>query len=65
MEDGEVAAAFDEVKADLIAEWERTFKPDERENLWRTVNALTLVRSKLASMMSGASEGQMAAIKRG
>jgi len=66
LEDGELGAAFDEVKADLIAEWERTFDPAEREALWRAVNSLSLVRARLASFMSGAarSDGAMAAVRR-
>lgn len=64
MEDGDLNAAFDSVKADMMAEWERTHDASERENLWRAVNTLNLVRARLASMMSGANDGSMSAIRR-
>lgn len=67
LEDGELGAAFDDVKADLIAEWERCFDAGEREALWRAVNTLNLVRGRLASFAGGAArgDGAMAAVRRG
>lgn len=62
MEDGEINAAFDEVKAEFVAEWQRTFDAGERENLWRAVRVLELVRQRMASW--GAADGSMSAIKR-
>ena len=64
LEDGELGIAFDEIKADLHAEWERTHDAAERENIWRAINSLNLVRSKLGSMMSGANDGTISAIRR-
>lgn len=64
MQDGEINSAFDDVRADFIEEWERTHDPDERENLWRAVKIVSLVRQRLANYASAASDGSMSAIRR-
>lgn len=52
MEDGDLKSAFDDVEADLTAEWQRCFDAVERENLWRAQNVLRMIRTKLTQFGS-------------
>lgn len=64
LENGELDAAFRDVKADLHAEWERCFDSQERDNLWRSLHILNLVREKLTSLAGAANDGSLSAIRR-
>jgi hypothetical protein len=52
LEDPNTQEAFAAVKADIVAEWERTFDRDERENLWRAINTIERVKTWLLSSAS-------------
>lgn len=66
LEDGDFQSAWDDVKADFIAEWERAHDQAERENLWRAVDILNRVRSRLGSFMTGVArvDGALSAVRR-
>ena len=52
MREGDIVAAFEEVKAELTAQWQGCFDAVERDNLWRHVNAIDRVRAKIATYAS-------------
>ena len=64
MEDGEISTAFDDIEQEFTDEWKRSQTPEERENMWRAIKVLSLVRTRLANYASAASDGSMSAIKR-
>lgn len=66
LEQPDFQAAWDSVRQDFTDEWARCHDPIERESLWRAVNTLDLVRTRLASFMSGISkiDGAMSAVRR-
>ncbi len=64
MMDGEIGAAFDDVKAQFISTWESCRDAHERDNLWTAVDILNQVRSRMASMASGEPDGSVSAIRR-
>ena len=64
MEDGEINTAFNDIEQEFMDEWKRCHTAEERENLWRAVKVVSLVRQRLANYASAASDGSMSAIKR-
>lgn len=64
MEDGEITAAFTDIETEFTDEWKRCSTAEERENMWRAIKVLSLVRQRLANYASAASDGSMSAIKR-
>lgn len=64
MDDGEIGAAFDDVKAQFISQWEACRDAHERDNLWRAVDILNQVRGRLAAMAAGEPDGSVTAIRR-
>lgn len=64
MEDGEITTAFDDIEKEFADEWKRAATTEERENLWRAVKIVSLVRQRLANYASAASDGSMSAIRR-
>jgi len=64
MEDGEITAAFNDIEAEFTEEWKRSQTCDERENMWRAIKIVSLVRQRLANYASASSDGSMSAIRR-
>ena len=64
MEDGEITAAFDDVEQEFVEEWKRCQTADERENMWRAIKVVSLVRQRLANYASAASDSSISAIIR-
>lgn len=64
MEDGEITTAFDDIELEFTEEWKRAQSTDERENMWRAIKIVSLVRQRLANYASAASDGSMSAIRR-
>jgi hypothetical protein len=64
MQDGEIAAAFDDVKAQFVSQWETCRDAAERDNLWRAVDVVNRVRGSLAAMAAGEPDGSVSAIRR-
>ena len=64
MEDGEITAAFNDVELEFTEEWKRAATTEERENLWRAIKVVSLVRQRLANYASASSDGSMSAIRR-
>ena len=64
MEDGEIRSAFSDIEQEFIEEWKRCHVTEERENLWRAIKVVSLVRGRLANYASAASDGSMSAIRR-
>lgn len=64
MQDGEIGAAFGDVKAQFISQWETCQDAQERDNLWRAVDIVNRVRGSLAAMAAGEPDGSMSAIRR-
>lgn len=40
LDDANVKAAFAQIEADLVDEWRRCFDAQERDNLWRALQAM-------------------------
>lgn len=64
MGDGEIGAAFDDVKAQFISQWETCRDAHERDNLWRAVDILNRVRGSLVALSAGEPDGSVSAIRR-
>lgn len=62
LEDGVIRETLDAVEAQFMSEWKATFSAEERENIWRTVRVIQLMRSHMASIAAGEHRG-MSAIK--
>ena len=56
----DIKDAIESVKDDIRAEWERTFVPSERENLWNALQGVERVWSRIAEW----SHADLSAIKR-
>jgi hypothetical protein len=63
IEDGVLGETLDAIEAQFTAEWKTTFAADERDNLWRSVRVVQLLRQHMASIAGGERDG-LAAIKR-
>jgi hypothetical protein len=61
LDDANIKAAFAQVEADLVDEWRRCFDAQERDNLWRALQATERVQTWLRS---GAS-ADLTALRRG
>jgi hypothetical protein len=61
LEVANVREAFASVEADLMQEWKRARCPDERENIWRAIDAMERLKTWLHS---AASHG-LTAVRRG
>lgn len=63
MEDGIIRACLDDLEAQFTNEWKAAGTMEERENLFRTVRVLNLLRSHAASIIAGEHDG-ISAIRR-
>lgn len=63
LEDGVIRACLDDLEAQFTNEWKAAGTMEERENLFRTVRVLTLLRSHAASIIAGEHDG-ISAIRR-
>lgn len=63
MEDGILSECLSSVENQFMNEWKVTFSSEERENIWRTIRVIQLMRSHMASIVAGERDG-IAAIKR-
>lgn len=53
LEDGVIGRTLEQIEADFIAEWKRSRTPEERENCWRTVNVIQILRQRMAAIAAG------------
>ena len=53
LEDGVIRESLDEIEAQMIATWKTTFDERERDNLWRSVHILNLLRQNLGMIAAG------------
>lgn len=63
LEDGVLSDCLSDVETQFMAEWKTTFSAEERENIWRTIRVIQLMRSHMASIVAGERDG-ISAIKR-
>ena len=61
LEDGELSSVLTNMQDDAINEWKVCHNIDERENLWRFVKMIDLVKTNFSSI---AAEGRFTEIKR-
>lgn len=66
MQGGEIEESLSNIEAQLSDEWKRTFDPAQRENLWRTVRVLELLRADIGQIMGDGkmAQHQLSALKR-
>lgn len=63
LEDGVIRACLDDLEVQFTNEWKAANTVEERENLFRTVRVLNLLRSHAASIIAGEHDG-ISAIRR-
>lgn len=63
LEDGVLRTCLDDLEAQFTNEWKSANTLEERENLFRTVRILNLLRSHAASIIAGEHDG-ISAIRR-
>lgn len=61
MEEGELSSVLTDIQENAIARWKTCFDEVERNNLWRFVHLIDLVRGNFASI---AAEGRLTEIRR-
>lgn len=65
LEDGIISETFDEIEAQFTEQWKTCFDAAERDNLWRTVMIVRLLKQKMASIADGRMDsGDVSAIRR-
>src|SRR3546814_9800230 len=57
LENGVLNEAMDDLEQQFTAEWKVASTVEERENLFRTVRILNLLRSHMAAIIGGAHDG--------
>lgn len=50
LQDGVIKEVLDEIEAQFTSDWKTARTPDERENCWRAVNILSLLRQKMGTI---------------
>lgn len=53
IEDGEIKELLDEIEATFTNEWKAAQTADERENCFRAVRILSLLRQHMAAIVAG------------
>lgn len=53
LEDGVIGETLTEIETRLVDEWKRTLDERERDNLWRSVHILNLLRQNLGVIAAG------------
>lgn len=63
LEDGVVTETLDVIEAQFIKEWKNTFDASERDNCWRVVRIIQLLKSHMGAIVAGERDS-ISAIKR-
>jgi hypothetical protein len=63
LEDGVLRETLDAIEEQFTKEWKVAASTDERENLWRSIRIIGLMRSHMASIAAGEHDG-ISAIRR-
>lgn len=53
LEDGVIAECLTDIETQFVDEWKRSQTADERENCWRTVRVVQLLRQHMAAIIAG------------
>lgn len=61
MEDGELLGVLADIEADTMREWRNCFDANERDNLWRFIRLIEIMRSRFGEI---AAEGRITDIRR-
>lgn len=65
LEDGIISETLDEIEDQFTGQWKTCFDALERDNLWRTVMIVRLLKQKMGSIADGRMDsGDVSAIRR-
>lgn len=53
LEDGVISETLADIESQFVEEWKRARSSDERENLWRSVNILQMLRQRMGAIAAG------------
>ena len=63
LEDAPVMESLDTIEAQFVTEWKSCQDGHERDNLWRTVRIIGMLKQQMRSIASGASVTSIRRIK--